>query len=236
MCRYLIISILFSTLFILGCQSPPEDKPTEISSQAITAQPQSQEQKENKKDGCSPEFRAMYDNAIVELHGTGDLDIVVLTDPLCWHCRLGHKLLMEYPDKYRTLRMSFFPRKSFIGSDMAAWILEEAVGTPDLEDMVKFAYNHLKQPNTEDLNEAREVVLGQFLMSFPQLMKAGEDTLEATAARLQADHEPHVLKSAALADAVNMPGTPILIAGRSLVLGYGAGAWIKALDEKAICE
>ncbi len=191
---------------------------------------------EEKKNGCSPEFRTLYDNAVVELEGKGELDIVVITDPLCWHCRLGHKLLSEVPDKYRKMRLSFFPRKSFIGSDIAAWILEETAGTSDSQEMVDFAYKHLKQPKTENLDEAREVVLGQFLMSFPQLMKPGEDTLAATAARLQKDHEAHVLKSAELAKAADLPGTPILIAGQHLVLGYGAGAWIEALDKKVICE
>lgn len=190
----------------------------------------------DKKDGCAPEFRALYDNAVVELQGKGDLDIVVVTDPLCWHCRLGHKLLSEYPDKYRTMRLSFFPRKSFIGSDMAAWIIEEAVGTPDLKEVVDFAYKHLKQPKTEDLDEAREIVLGQFLMTFPQFMKPGETSLADTAARLKADHEPHVLKSAELADAAGLPGTPILIAGKHIVMGYGAGTWIQMLDKKGVCE
>lgn len=189
-----------------------------------------------KKDGCAPEFRALYDTAVVELEGKGELDIVVITDPLCWHCRLGHKLLAEYPDKYRKMRLLFFPRKSFIGSDMAAWILEEAAGTPELQELVDFGYKHLKQPKTEDLEEAREVVLGQFLMSFPQLMKPGEDTLQATASRLKADHEAHVLKSAELATAAGLPGTPILVAGKHMVLGYGAGAWIGAMDKKGFCE
>ncbi len=191
---------------------------------------------EEKKNGCSPEFQALYDAAIVELQGNGDLDIVVITDPLCWHCRLAHKLLAEYPDKYGKLRLLFFPRKSFIGSDMAAWIIEEFAGTPQLQDVVDFAYKHLKQPKTESLTEAREVVLGQFMMSFPQLMKPGEDTLEATAARLQKEHEPHINKGAELARIAELPGTPILIAGEDMVLGYGAGAWIKTLDKKAICK
>ena len=74
------------------------------------------------RSGCEEEFRVLFDQAVVELQGEGDLDVVVVTDPLCWHCRLGHKLLGEYPKKYGRLRLSFYPRKSFIGSDMAAWI------------------------------------------------------------------------------------------------------------------
>ena len=111
--------------------------------------------------GCKSEFYALADSAVVELKGSGELDVVVVTDPLCWHCRLGHKLLSEYPEKFRSLKMIFFPRKSFIGSDMAAWILEDVAGTDKLEVLVDFAYKDLKQPKNDDLPEARMVVLAQ---------------------------------------------------------------------------
>lgn len=191
---------------------------------------------EKKKDisGCSPEYQALYDNAIVEFQGTGDLDILIVTDPLCWHCRLGHKLLGEYKNLYRNARLSFFPRRSFIGSDMAAWIIEDAVGKPDMLDKLDFAYKHLKQPKTNDLEEARMVVLSQFLMFFPQML--GEQSIEDVFIQLKKDHEPHVLKSAELAKAADIPGTPVLAAGEKVLIGYGAGPWIKAMEAKAFCK
>jgi len=185
-------------------------------------------------DGCSPEFTVLAEKALVELHGTGDMDIVVITDPLCWHCRLGHKLLSEYPDKYRTVKLLFFPRLSFIGSDMAAWILEDAAGTDKLKAMVDYAYSDLKQPKTEDLAEARMIVLAQFVLVFPEIV-AGT-TMPELSVRLERDHRKHVEEGAALADAAELPGTPILIAGKIVLKGYGAGAWLKALDKKDICE
>lgn len=190
---------------------------------------------EKVPNGCDPQYQAIADNALVTLVGTGDLDILVVTDPLCWHCRLGHKLLSEYPEKYRTLKLSFFPRKSFIGSDMAAWILEDAVGKNDMRDKLDFAYKHLKQPKTEDVEEARMVILSQFLVFFPQMLGA-DQSIEELYAQLQKDHEPHTLQSASLAHNAKIPGTPVLIAGEKVLIGYGAGPWLKALDEKAICK
>ncbi len=184
--------------------------------------------------GCAPEFRALAENAVVELKGTGDQDIVILTDPLCWHCRLAHKLLGEYPDLYRSMKISFFPRRSFIGSDMAAWIIEDAVGTDSLKAKMDFAYKHLRQPKTDDLNEARDVVLAQFVVFFPEMLGTG--SVDDLAVRLKKDNEAHVLQSAALASAAKMPGTPVLIAGKKVIVGYGPEAWLKALEEKVVCE
>ncbi|WP_338669855.1 DsbA family protein [Pseudodesulfovibrio methanolicus] len=185
-------------------------------------------------NGCSPEFRALYDNAVVELHGQGTLDVVVVTDPLCWHCRLADKLLREYPKLYGTLRLSFFPRRSFIGSDMAAWVLEDAAGTDRLPKLAKFAYHDLKQPKTQDLMEARMLVLAQFTRAFPELLKG--TTIEKLYVRLQKKREPHVLESAMLARTAHLPGTPILVAGDKVVLGFGPEVWLKVLGEAQMCK
>lgn len=185
-------------------------------------------------DGCAPEFRAIFDQATVEWTGTGDMDVVIITDPLCWHCRLGHKLLGEYPEKYGRIRLSFFPRKSFIGSDLAAWVLEDAVGTDKLKKMVDFAYSDLRQPKTKDVVEARMLVLAQFTEAFPEML--GGVKIEELYVRLQKDHAAHVEESAMLARAASIPGTPVLVAGGKLLVGFGPGPWLDALDAKAVCE
>jgi hypothetical protein len=187
------------------------------------------------ENGCAPEYQAVTDSAVVKLQGTGDIDITVVTDPLCWHCRLGHKLLGEEKKLYRTLSMVFFPRKQFIGSDMAAWILEDAAGTDSLQAKVDFAYKHLKQPKTEDLGEARDIVLTQFLFQFPQMIGENE-TVDELSARLENNNAPHVSKTAELCRTAEIPGTPILIAGEYVLLGYGAGPWVKALKAKRFCK
>jgi len=186
------------------------------------------------ENGCAPKFQDLTKSARVELIGEGDFDVVVATDPLCRHCRLGHKLLKEYPEKYRSLKLLFFPRKSFIGSDMAAWILEDAVGSNRLEAMVEYAYSDLKQPKTEDLNEARMTVLMQFTDEFPDLL--ANTTLPELFVRLGRTHRERILKGASLADAAGLPGTPVLMAGKNMVMGYGAQHWLSALDKKEICK
>jgi protein-disulfide isomerase len=190
--------------------------------------------KVKKVDGCSPEYRALADQAVVELKGKGELNIVVVTDPLCWHCRLAHKLLAESPEKYKSVKLLFFPRRNFIGSDMAAWIMEDAAGTDQLKAIVDFGYGDLKQPKSKDLDEARAIVLVQFTTAFPKML-AGTN-LPDLYARLKADHEPHVLKSVELCKAVKLAGTPILIAGKNVLVGYGPDAWLKTLDKNGFCE
>lgn len=184
--------------------------------------------------GCAPQYRALADAAVVEIRGTGDMEAVIVTDPLCWHCRLGHKLLGQYPELYGSLKLLFFPRASFIGSDMAAWIIEDATGTERLGLLLDFAYGTLRQPKTADLDEARMLVLAQFVEAFPAML-AGT-TLSELFVRLKQDHEAHVLAGAELARAAEIPGTPVLIAGGTLVMGYGPDAWLKALGEAGVCK
>jgi hypothetical protein len=61
-------------------------------------------------------------------------------------------------------------------------------------------------------------------------------TLPELFVRLRRDHEAHVLAGAHLARAAAIPGTPVLIAGRTLVMGYGPDAWLEALGEARACD
>ncbi len=185
-------------------------------------------------NGCAPEFRALFDNAVVEYKGTGGKDVLVVTDPLCWHCRLAHKLLGEYPELYRSVKLSFFPRRSSIGSDMAAWVLEDAVGSDLFPKLLDFAYKDLKMAKTDDLAEARMIMLVQFTGAFPSLVEG--TTVPELYVRLQKAHEAHVQKSADLARAVQFPGTPVLIVGSTVVVGYAPGPWLKVLEESEVLQ
>lgn len=234
-----LILLLVAALVLFAACSQDDGTSSDKDAPAPAAGPAPREEasapaKPRVPDGCSPEFRALYDNAVVELHGEGTLDIVVVTDPLCWHCRLADKLLREYPKLYGTLRLSFFPRRSFIGSDMAAWVLEDAAGTDRLEELVEYAYNDLRQPKTDDLMEARMIVLAQFAKAFPELAEGS--TLEELYVRLQKDHDFHVQESAMLGRAAHLPGTPILVAGDKVVLGFGPDVWLKVLGEAKMCK
>ena len=184
-------------------------------------------------DPCGPEYRALFDTAVVEIKGTGERDVLIVTDPLCWHCRLGHKLLGEYPALYRSVKLSFFPRRGSIGSDMAAWVLEDAAGDERLPELIDFAYQDLKRAKTDDLAEARMIMLIQFTEKFPWLVEG--TTVPELFVRLQKAHEAHVLKEAELARAVQLPGTPILITGKAVLMGYAPDPWVTTLKEAPVC-
>lgn len=235
--KQLIIACLLvmATVLCMGCQSTAEEAPPAKGTPVVKEDPENSAQKAKPDNpGCTPEVLALADHAVVELKGKGEGEIVVVTDPLCWHCRLGHKLLGEISDQYGTLKILFFPRKSFIGSDMAAWVLEDAAGTEHLRAMVDFAYSDLQQPKTEDLNEARMLILVQFAARFPHLIE--NTTVPDEFIRLQKKHGPHVQDGAIFAHAARIPGTPVLIAGKAMVVGYGAPQWEKAVTTMQVCE
>jgi hypothetical protein len=183
--------------------------------------------------GCAPQYRALAAAAVVEIPGAGEAEVVVLTDPLCRHCRLAYKLLGEYPEMFSGEKLLFFPRQSFTGSDMAAWVLEDAAGAAHIKALVDFAYTELRQPQTDNLDEARMLILAQFTEAFPAMLK--RTTLSDLFDRLKRDHEAHVLAEAALARAANVPGTPVLIAGPEVVIGYGPDEWLEAIGRKGVC-
>ncbi|MFH1915621.1 MAG: hypothetical protein ABIK45_15260 [Pseudomonadota bacterium] len=184
--------------------------------------------------GCAPQYRALVEVARVEMHGTGDMEALIVTDPLCWHCRLGHKLLGEYPNLYGRVKILFLPGRSFIGSDMAAWVIEDAAGTDRFQAVLDFAYQDLRQPKVSDLDEARMLILSQFTAAFPKMLEG--TTLPELFVRLGNEHGPRVAAGAELARAAEIPGTPILIAGSTIVMGYGPDEWLKALGQAQVCE
>ncbi|MUM76372.1 hypothetical protein GKC30_01845 [Pseudodesulfovibrio sp. F-1] len=183
--------------------------------------------------GCAPRYRALVEAARVELRGTGDTEVLIVTDPLCWHCRLGHKLVGEYPDLYGRVKVLFLPGRSFLGSDMAAWVIEDVAGTDRLKPLLDFAYRDLRQPKVSDLDEARMLILAQFTAAFPDMLEG--TTLPDLFLRLAKEHGPRVAAGAELARAAQLPGTPILIAGDTIVMGYGPEAWLEALAAKSVC-
>ena len=188
-------------------------------------------------NGCDPLFRDMFKEALVELRGTGDFDIVVVTDPLCWHCRLGHKLLSEYPEKVTAASVfPLFPRAG--GPSGPTWppgFLRTWPGEDALRAYVDFAYTELKQPKTHDLDEARILVLAQFCGALPEVAGRNHPGRAVRAAALDA-HETHVVMAAELARDADLPGTPCLVAGETVLMGFGPGPWLEALDAKKMCK
>ena len=134
----LLLSVGGSVLVVklLAVVQPPVEQPA--AEQPSATPPAATPPAAEPPDACGPEFQALFDTAVVATTGSGERDAVIVTDPLCWHCRLGHKLLAEYPELYRTVKLSFFPRRSSIGSDMAAWILEDNAGSDRLPELIDF--------------------------------------------------------------------------------------------------
>lgn len=228
--------ILLMVVAAAGCEgsSDKAEAPAPKATEAPAKSDAADKKEAEDIGGCAPKYRALYDEAVIELPGEGELEIVIITDPLCWHCRLAHKLLGEYPNLYSKVRLLFFPRKSYIGSDMAAWILEDAVGTDRLQEMVDFAYTDLKKAKTKDLIEARMLMLYQFTQAFPEMLEG--TNLDELYEQIQLKNEFHVMKTAQLGRKAEIPGTPVLIAGKRVIVGFGPDQWIKALEEQGICE
>lgn len=227
--------LIVAASFSMGCPAFAEDGPATKSASAEKQPSTEMAKSEAPTDpGCAPKVVALREHALVSLPGTGEGDVVVVTDPFCWHCRLGHKLLSEMPELYGTVKFLFFPRRSFIASDMAAWILEDAVGTDHLKAMVDYAYTDLKRPKADDVVENRMIILAQFAEAFPFLLD--NTTMAELYTRLEREHSEHVATGATLARAADIPGTPILIAGKAMVVGYGAAHWEQALRTMQMCN
>ena len=87
---------------------------------------------------------------------------------------------------------------------------------------------------TDDLPEARMIMLLQFTNKFPWLVEG--TTVPELFVRLQKDHEANVQKEVDLARAVHFPGTPILIVGGTVLVGYAPDPWLEAFKEAPVCE
>ena len=211
-------SILLVFLFLCGCRSEaPAQKGTESAA-----------------DGPVNHYQALKDHSVVTIHGTGTTEAVLVTDPMCNHCRIAHLFLHDNRQLFGTLHLVFMPRESYPGSDMAAWIAEDLADSSHLQGVLDFLFEMLHRPASKDPEEARMDVLDQFLKAY----SVASDTVtpQELRERLGKEHGEHAAKGTELVRQADLPGTPILMTPDETVKGFSPGHWTEVLSGKKMEE
>lgn len=108
------------------------------------------------------------------LTGTGQKDVVFVSDPFCPYCREAYKLLLGQVSLIKNLSIVHLPLPMHPGADAAAWIMEYAREHAETlyRDVVDFAYSGLRAVTGQDSatpDAAQKDVISQFLTRFPKL-------------------------------------------------------------------
>lgn len=103
--------------------------------------------------------------------GSGDREIVLVSDPFCPYCRTAWSFLTEQKEEYKDFTLVHMPLSFHVGADASCWLLAHVEENfPDkISEVANWAYTEFQAPREQDLEKAREKVIGAFLEKFPWL-------------------------------------------------------------------
>ena len=161
------------------------------------------------------------------MEGTGKVDVIMVSDPICPYCQKAFEYLLQNMDKVKSFKLVHLPLAGHLGADTACQVLIYAYKNKiSPQEILKFAYTELTavQPEGKDkdekLKKAREEILNQFMTKFPALKKSlGSD---AASAQKKLDEETNdvMQKDAELTKAHGLDFTPIIYVGGIRVDGF----------------
>lgn len=155
--------------------------------------------------------------------GNGPVEVILISDPFCRHCRRTYDFLQNSRDRVGTLRVVHVSLVGYAGSDMAGacadFLAEKGKGIEGLN----LAYT-LTPPTDEDEEQAARKVFQEFRDAFPE--EFGTTDFQTFARMTMPEFYKHVQTVADW----QFTGTPhVIINGRHLK-GYNP-AWLDAMLE-----
>lgn len=158
------------------------------------------------------------------LNGTGQKEVVLISDPFCPYCRQALTFLTEKLSRIATLSLVHLPLAMHPGADAAAWIMEFAREevTALYKQIVDFAYTGLRAPGTENDSptgdeDAQRNVIRQFLEKFPKLTV---QPAESFLYYLKEKYERQDLATRQELKKLRISGTPVVIIDGQAIQGF----------------
>ncbi len=158
------------------------------------------------------------------INGTGQKDVVIVTDPFCPYCRQALNFLSGKLSQIATLKLVHLPLAMHPGAEAAAWIMEFAreEAADFYRQVVGFAYDGLKAPAGEDGSpakgdDAQRDVIRQFLEKFPKLTIL---PLEPFLYYLKEKYEPQDHSTRQELRKLRITGTPVVVIDGQAIHGF----------------
>lgn len=172
------------------------------------------------------------------LNGTGHSHVVIVSDPMCYHCKSAFRYMLANTRDVETLEMVHYFRRGDFDSETATRIIFYAIAhdiTP--VEVIKFAYTELSPPKTKGTNEElikmiQVAILDQFYKKFPKLKESlGSDTDQALKT-LKKETEDAAVAVEKKVMPLGMAGTPVVYIDGMRVDGFKPDIYNRAFSEK----
>lgn len=152
--------------------------------------------------------------------GTGQHDVILISDPFCPHCRKAWSWFVENKSKIRSLRSAHFPLSP--ASEVACMAMDDlkALGANPFE-VEDYAYTFLNPSNDP------KAVVRQFMDGFVELKKANGEDVDAALKKLEEKYQKIVQKERSDAQAIGVMSTPEIFVDGKMVDGFN----VKKLTE-----
>lgn len=158
------------------------------------------------------------------LKGSGDAQVLFLSDPFCPYCRHAYTYLLEQEDKIDQLKIAHFPINPNSGAMALTFLMMEFKGQDNYPDVVDFAY----MIDMEELSGNRDY---QVIRMFNEEFEVFEDEPEKVFADLEDRHMDPLSEEMEKMQALGLTGTPVLIVNGVMVNGFNKARIDKLLDK-----
>ncbi|WP_285905168.1 DsbA family protein [Pseudodesulfovibrio pelocollis] len=165
--------------------------------------------------------------ASLAFKGTGQTDIVFLTDPFCYYCKKGYQFLSQHLDLIGEFNVAHMPSAGSPGSAAATWVICYAIEQGfDVKDVLEFTYGALEAPKANTMKAVSLLVLGQYQRQFPTLFKG---TAEAFYTLLDAKYSQKVSTNAQALNNLGFNATPFFQVKGTVLRGFNQDALQKLI-------
>lgn len=147
------------------------------------------------------------------LRGSGDAQVLFLSDPFCPYCRHGYTYLLDQKDKIDQLKIAHFPINPNSGALALTFLMMEFKGQDNYLDVVDFAY----MIEMDDISGNRDY---QVISMFNQEFGVFEDEPEKVFAYLEDRHLDLLTEEMEKMQGLGLTGTPVFIVNGVMVNGF----------------
>lgn len=169
--------------------------------------------------------------------GTGEHEVVFVSDAFCPYCRDAFSFLSANLDKIGKLNTIHLPLAMHPGADAAAWIMEyaHAKNIKPLE-VAKYAYTELNAPapNAKP-EEARQQVVASMAKAFPELLGKGQ-SVEDLRQVLSKDYQGRTLLTLEAMGKLGITGTPLITINGTPIRGFDKEGIARALGRSVVSQ
>ena len=158
------------------------------------------------------------------LKGTGQADVLFLSDPFCPYCRHAYFYLLDQQDRISELMIAHYPLSPGSGSEALTFLMMEHKDKDSFQEVVDFAYRIDRTLFTDNADHS---VVRIYNEEFEAYTRTSEEVFEY----LQEKHQGNLLNRMEQMRGMGLSGTPMFIIDGIKVNGFNRDRIEDLLDK-----